>query len=58
MAAAAGPCRLRVGERVNVRRQVVVARGPAHRGAGEDAIAVATGTFMTTELRPGAELKV
>jgi uncharacterized protein (TIGR00369 family) len=46
-----------IGECVKITRQIVFARGRAYQESVEDVIAIATGTFMTTELRAGAELK-
>ena len=45
------------GECVKITRQIVFARGRAYQEPGEDVIAVATGTFMMTELRASAEWK-
>jgi uncharacterized protein (TIGR00369 family) len=46
-----------VAECVKITRQIVFARGRAYQENADDLIAVATGTFMLTELRPAAGAK-
>jgi uncharacterized protein (TIGR00369 family) len=41
-----------VGECVKITRQIVFARGRAYQESEDDPIAMATGAFMMTELRP------
>jgi uncharacterized protein (TIGR00369 family) len=43
-----------VGECVKITRQIVFARARAYQESEGDPIAMATGTFITTETRPGA----
>lgn len=43
-----------VGECVKITRQIVFARGRAYQETEDNLIAAATGTFITTETRPGA----
>ena len=43
-----------VGECVKITRQIVFARGRAYQDSADDPIALATGTFITTETRAGS----
>ena len=42
------------GECVKITRQIVFARARAYQDSADDPIATATGTFITTETRPGS----
>jgi uncharacterized protein (TIGR00369 family) len=42
------------GECVKITRQIVFARACAYQDSADDPIATATGTFITTETRPGS----
>ena len=42
------------GECVKITRQIVFARARAYQESADDPIATATGTFITTETRPGS----
>jgi uncharacterized protein (TIGR00369 family) len=42
-----------IGQCVKVTRQIVFASGRAYQESPDDPIATATGTFITTEMRPG-----
>jgi len=46
-----------VGECVKITRQIVFARGRAYQTSPDEPIAIATGTFMLTEMRASAEMK-
>jgi acyl-coenzyme A thioesterase PaaI-like protein len=46
-----------VGECVKITRQIVFARGRAYQASPDEPIAMATGTFMLTELRASADTK-
>jgi uncharacterized protein (TIGR00369 family) len=43
-----------IGECVKISRQIVFARGRAYQDSPDDAIALATATFITTETRAGS----
>jgi uncharacterized protein (TIGR00369 family) len=42
-----------VGECVKITRQIVFARGRAYQDSADDPVALATGTFMITEMKAG-----
>jgi uncharacterized protein (TIGR00369 family) len=47
-----------IGECVKITRQIVFTRGRAYQESTDDPIAMASGAFMMTELRPAPEVKV